>query len=50
MFELDRAWRRGLANNRTLAPAAIFAYQVLLRYDHGRGASNGQVKAILDRL
>lgn len=49
-FELDGAWHRRLDNNRTQVLAAIFAYQVLLRYNHDRGASNGQVKAILDRL
>jgi hypothetical protein len=49
-FELDRVWHRGLDNNRTQLLGAIFAYQVLLRYNHQRGASNGQVKAILDRL
>ena len=49
-FELDRAWHRGLGNNRTQVLAAIFAYQVLLRYNHRRGHRNGRVKAILDRL
>jgi hypothetical protein len=50
VFELDRAWHRGLENNRTQVLGAILAYQVLLRYNHQQGASNGQVKAILDRL
>jgi len=49
-FELDGVWHRGLDNNRTQVLGAIFAYQVLLRYNHQRGASNGQVKAILDSL
>jgi hypothetical protein len=49
-FELDRAWHRGLANNATQLLAAIFAYQVLLRYNHKRGNHNGQIKAILDTL
>lgn len=49
-FELDRVWHRGLDNNRTQVLGAIFAYQVLLRYNHQQGASNGQIKAILDRL
>jgi hypothetical protein len=49
-FELDRVWHRRLDNNRTQVLGAIFAFQVLLRYNHGRGASNGQVKAIVDRL
>jgi Transposase DDE domain len=48
--ELDRVWHRGLDNNRTQLLAAIFAYQVLLRYNHQQGASNGRIKAILDRL
>jgi hypothetical protein len=43
-------WHRGLDNHRAQVLGAIFAYQVLLRYKHGRGASNGQIKAILDRL
>ena len=50
VFELGRAWHRGVDNNRTQVLAAIFAYQVLLRYNHQQGASNGQVKAIVDRL
>lgn len=50
VFELERVWHRGLANNRTQVLAAIFAYQVLLRYNHQHGNSNGQIKAIVDRL
>ncbi len=50
VFELERAWHRRLDNNRTQLLGAVFAYQVLLRYNHQRGAPNGQVKAILDRL
>jgi hypothetical protein len=49
-FELDRVWHRGLANNRTQVLAAIFAYQVLLRYNHNQGHHNGRIKAILDSL
>lgn len=49
-FELDRAWHRGRENNRTQVLGAVFAYQVLLRYNHQQGASNGRIKAILDRL
>jgi hypothetical protein len=50
VFELERVWHRGLENNRTQVLAAIFAYQVLLRYNHRQGNSNGQIKAIVDRL
>jgi hypothetical protein len=50
VFELDHVWHRGLENNRTQVLAAIFAYQVLLRYNHQQGNSNGQIKAIVDRL
>lgn len=50
VFELERAWHRGLDNNRTQVLGAIFAYQVLLRYNHQHGRPNGQVKAIVDRL
>jgi len=50
-FDLDqRVWHRGLANNRTQLMAAIFAYQLLLRYNHACGRQNGQIKWILDRL
>jgi DDE family transposase len=51
LFELDhRVWHRGLDNNRTQILAAIFAYQLLLRYNHRRGNENGQVKWIMDGL
>lgn len=51
MFELDhRVWHRGLDNNRTQLLAAIFAYQLLVRFNHRRGKSNGEVKWILDSL
>lgn len=50
VFELERVWHRRLDNNRTQVLAAIFAYQVLLRYNHQHGNSNGQIKAIVDRL
>ena len=51
LFELDqRVWHRGLDNNRTQLLAALFAYQVLLRYNHRHGGHNGQVKWILDVL
>ena len=51
LFELDeRAWHRGLDNNRTQMLAAIFGYQLLVRYNHRRGRENGQIKWILDQL
>lgn len=51
LFELDgKVWHRGLANNQTQLLAALFAYQVLLRYNHRQGGVNGQVRWILDRL
>ena len=50
-FELtDRVWHRGLDNNQTQLLAALFAYQLLLRYNHRCGHKNGQVQWILDTL
>jgi Transposase DDE domain len=50
-FDLhDRAWHRGLDNNRTQLLAAIFSYQILLRYNRTRGHHNGQLQWILDTL
>lgn len=50
-FELhDRVWHRGLANNQTQLLAAIFSYQILLRYNRKRGRNNGQIQWILDQL
>lgn len=43
-------WHRGLANNMTQLTAAIFVYQLLLRYHHQRGGRNGNVQWILDAL
>ena len=51
LFELDQhVWHRGLNNNRTQMLAAMFAYQLLVRYNHRRGNENGQVKWIMDCL
>jgi hypothetical protein len=51
LFELDqRVWHRGLDNNRTQILGAIFAYQLLVRYNYRRGKRNGQVRCILDKL
>jgi hypothetical protein len=41
---------RGLANNVTQVTAAIFVYQLLLRYHHQRGGKNGNIQWILDTL
>jgi len=50
-FGLDqRVWHRGLANNQTQLMAAVFGYQLLLRYNHARGNHNGQIQWILDGL
>jgi len=45
-----RAWHRGLENNQTQTLAAIFAYQLLVRYNHRCGNRNGQLRWILDAL
>jgi hypothetical protein len=51
LFELhDRAWHRGLDNNRTQILAALFTYQLLLAYNHRRGRNDAQVAYILDGL
>jgi hypothetical protein len=51
LFELDRrVWHRGLENNRTQLLAAIFAYQLLVRYNHRCGNPNGRLCWILDAL
>lgn len=51
LFELDdKVWHRGLENNQTQMLAAIFTYQLLVRYNHKQGNENGQVKWILDKL
>jgi Transposase DDE domain len=51
LFELDqRVWHRGLGNNQTQIVAAIFAYQLLVRYNHRRGNKNGRLRWIMDAL
>jgi hypothetical protein len=51
LFELDeRVWHRGLQNNQTQLLAAIFAYQLLLRYNYRQGYENGQIRWIIDSL
>jgi len=50
-FELsDRVWHRGLENNQTQLLGALFAYQLLLRYNFRCGHRNGQIQWILDTL
>lgn len=51
LFGLDQTvWHRGLGNNRTQLLAAVFCYQLLLRYNHRTGHNNGQIQWILDTL
>lgn len=51
LFELgDRVWHRGLENNQTQLLAALFAYGLLVRYNHRRGNENGQIRWIIDTL
>lgn len=51
LFELDqRVWHRGMDNNRTQLLAALFAYQLLVRYNYRCGNENGQVRWLLDML
>lgn len=43
-FDLARCvWHRGLANNMTQVAAAVFVYQLLLRYHRRRGGDNGNI-------
>jgi hypothetical protein len=51
LFELEHhMWHRGLDNNRTQILAAIFAYQLLVRWNYRCGRKNGQVKWLVDTL
>ena len=51
LFELEeRAWHRGLGNNRTMMLCAVFCYQLLARYNHRLGRSDACVQWILDAL
>jgi hypothetical protein len=50
-FQLrERAWHRGLDNNRTQILGAVFAYQLLVRYNHRQHKQHGQLQWILDGL
>lgn len=46
----NRVWHRGLPNNQTQLLAAIFAYQLLVRFNYRNGRQNAQIQSILDRL
>ncbi len=51
LFELDqRVWHRGLENNQTQMLAAIFVYQLLVRFNFRKGNKNARIKWILDIL
>jgi hypothetical protein len=51
LFELDmRAWHRGLINNQNQILAAIFVYQLLVRYNHRCGKNNGRLRWLIDTL
>ena len=50
-FDLrERAWHRGLDNNRTQLAAGMFVYQLLVRYHRRKGGTNGSIQWILDTL
>jgi len=46
----DRVWHRGLENNQTQLLAALFAYGLLVFYNHRRGNENGQIRWIINTL
>jgi len=51
LFELEeRAWHRGLGNNRTMILCAVFCYQLLARYNRRLGRRDACVQWILDAL
>jgi hypothetical protein len=51
LFELElKVWHRGLENNRTQILASMFAYQLLVRFNHRCGRQNGRVRWIMDGL
>jgi hypothetical protein len=47
---IEQVWHRGLANNRTQILAAIFSYQLLVRFNHRCGRNNGKIQWILEAL
>jgi hypothetical protein len=51
LFQLnERVWHQGLDNNRTQMLAALFCYQLLLRYNHRRHTYHAQLQWALDGL
>lgn len=51
LFDLHaHVWHRGLDNNHTQVLAAIFAYQLLVRFNHRCHHQNGKVQWLLDGL
>ena len=51
LFDMhDSTWHRGLDNNRTHILAALFSYQLLVRYNHRRKRKHAQIQWILDGL
>jgi hypothetical protein len=51
LFDLHHhVWHRGLNNNRTQILAAIFTYQMLLRYNYRHHRYHGQIQCLLDAL
>ena len=51
LFELEnRVWHRGLENNCTQILAAVFCYQLLVRFNHRLGYENGCIQWIVDTL
>lgn len=51
LFELDdHAWHYGLDNNQTQVLAALFVYQLLMRYNRRRKRFHSQIRWILDIL
>ena len=51
LFELhEGVWHRGLANNRTQILAALFVYQLLIRFNRRKHRANAKIRWILDSL
>jgi hypothetical protein len=51
LFELEgKVWHRHIDNNRTQILAAIFCYQILVRFNHQHGRQNGRLRWITDPL
>ena len=51
LFELENlVWHRGVDNNRTQFLAAIFGYQLLVRYNYKQKRKNGQIRHLIDAL